>query len=98
MRRSNSFPGAALDDIASDKLTSRLTAQLVSPTVPSGPVSSASSDDLDSDTFAEDWAAADDASTPTRCVSSTSTAASPHPAPVQSEARSKEQIAEAPCK
>lgn len=69
MRRSNSFPSAALDEIASAKLTSRLTAQLVSPPVPSGPDSSASSDDLDSDTFAEDWAVTDDASTPTRCVS-----------------------------
>ena len=71
MRRSSSFPGADLDEIASDRLANRLTAQLTGPAVPSGsgPDSSASSGDLDSDTFAEDWAVADDASTPTRYVS-----------------------------
>ena len=67
MRRSSSFPGAALNDVATDKLTSRLTAQLGSPAVQSGPNSSASSDDLDSESIAEDWVAADDASSPTRC-------------------------------
>lgn len=72
MRRSNSFPGAVPNESASDALLARLTAQLRHPAVPSGPASSPSSDDEDSDTFAEDWAVADDASTPTRCVSTLS--------------------------
>lgn len=68
MRRSSSFPGAIPNDSASDALLVGLTAQLRRPAVPLGPASSPSSDDEDSDTFAEDWAVADDASTPTRCV------------------------------
>ena len=68
MRRSNSFPGAVPNESASDALLARLTAQLRRPAVPSGPASSPSSDDEDSDTFAEEWSVADDASTPTRCV------------------------------
>lgn len=68
MRRSSSFPGAALDDIATNKLTSSLTAQLVSPAVPQGPSLFASSGDLDSESFADDWTASDEISTPSRCV------------------------------
>ena len=96
MRRSSSFPGAALDEIASDKLTNRLTAQLTGPAVPSGPDSSASSGDLDSDTFAEDWAVADDASTPTRCVSLYGYSSKCNLCTIHSGAI--EQIAEAPCR
>ncbi|KAL3136782.1 hypothetical protein ABBQ38_005496 [Trebouxia sp. C0009 RCD-2024] len=65
MRRSNSFPGAVLNDIAANKLTSSLTAQFESPAVLVGPSSSASSGDLDSESFADDWNA-DEVTTPSR--------------------------------
>lgn len=68
MRRSNSFPGAILDDVGANKLTSSLTAQFESPAVPVGPSTSASSGDLDSESFADDWNASDEATTPSRCV------------------------------
>ena len=66
MRRSNSFPGAALDCTASEKLANKIAAQLTSavggtPTSGSRGDSSADSEGQDTESLTEDWTAADDA-------------------------------------
>ena len=72
MNRSNSFPGAALDPTASEQLASRLAAELSrEAAAPAQPLrsktdASVSSDDLDSESFGEEWSAASDTSTPLR--------------------------------
>jgi len=74
MKRSSSFPGAALDPTASESLASRLAAELGSPSGhlaqahDSRAVASLSSDDQDSESLGEDWSATEDTPSPLRQV------------------------------
>ena len=74
MKRSSSFPGAALDPTASESLASRLAAELGSPSShlaqahDSRAVASLSSDDQDSESLGEDWSATEDTPSPLRQV------------------------------
>lgn len=72
MKRSSSFPGAALDPTASESLASRLAAELGSPSRDlaqahgSRVFASLSSDDQDSESLGEDWSATEDTPSPLR--------------------------------
>ncbi len=74
MKRSNSFPGAALDPTAFESLASRLAAELSSPSGhlaqahDSRALASLSSDDQDSESLGEDWSATKDTPSPLRQV------------------------------
>ena len=74
MKRSSSFPGAALDPTAFESLASRLAAELGSPSRDlaqahgSRVFASLSSDDQDSESLGEDWSATEDTPSPLRQV------------------------------
>ena len=74
MKRSSSFPGAALDPTASESLASRLAADLGSlsrhpaQAHDSRAVASLSSDDQDSESLGEEWSATEDTPSPLRQV------------------------------